>query len=299
MQSARTIMTADPYFLQSGMTLKEAVQALVEKGYSSAPVINPLGDVMGIFSEIALIRALILHKVKSTNEDKVAHYQELFDPITYVDETSDIPSVMRAVLQSSVRRVLVRGPKGNVVGIVSPKDILKDLGGVQTSYRDLKNELETTKKSVVDLTRANASLSKDLTQYFGFFENSPMMMHSTDKDGKIILANSTIHEVLKYDPGELLGKPVLALYAPTVHPQVKKALETLKNGGTVPESYTTMVNKRGEMTRVDILTSPIVDDAGKFIATVSVSRTIDSDILLRLLNGIDPDADPSKYSGVK
>ncbi len=60
-----------------------------------------------------------------------------------------------------------------------------------------------------------------------------------------------------------------------------------------------MLKKNGEKLRIDIVSTAIHDEAGEFVGTISVSRPVDSDILLRALHGVlHTDMDTSSRDGV-
>jgi predicted transcriptional regulator len=74
-------MTKSVLMVQTGHHLSEAAQIFLQNGISAAPVVTPMGEIKGILSEVALMRALILFKVKDSGDGKIAHYLEMLDPI--------------------------------------------------------------------------------------------------------------------------------------------------------------------------------------------------------------------------
>lgn len=53
-------MTPNPKMIGSGSTLKDVLHLFLENGITSSPVINPLGEIMGMLSEITLLKASII-----------------------------------------------------------------------------------------------------------------------------------------------------------------------------------------------------------------------------------------------
>jgi hypothetical protein len=51
-------------------------------------------------------------------------------------------------------------------------------------------------------------------------------------------------------------------------------------------TYTTMLRKNGDKMRVDIVSSSFKDQKGEFVGTISISREVDAEDLLRALNGL-------------
>jgi PAS domain S-box-containing protein len=112
------------------------------------------------------------------------------------------------------------------------------------------------------------------------------MMHSVDKEGRIIMANAKIHRVLGYEDGELVGMTIFDLYAKSCHHEALSGLKKIQEAGVHNSIYSTMMTKRGAKIRVDIVSSALLGLHKEFLGTISVSRIVDSELLLRALHGV-------------
>ena len=129
-------------------------------------------------------------------------------------------------------------------------------------------------------------LNQVLSKYQKLYDDSPYSMHSVDEKGIVVLANKRLHEMLGYKHGELIGESVVKLYSDTVRHDALAGLKKIMEEGYQHNIYTTMITKTGEKLRVDVASSALRDDNGNFMSTITISRTVDSQILLRALHGI-------------
>ncbi|GIL17785.1 MAG: hypothetical protein BroJett040_15360 [Oligoflexia bacterium] len=286
MKIARDIMTTNLRSIGSGEELRDTVKFFLESGIHYAPVVTPIGEVLGLFSEFGLLKAALRNYLDSDKHDKVINHRDLLEEAPSVYEDSSLDEVVKALLKSPTRRVLVTSVSGKLTGIISPKDLLFSLHGEETKTYEIHRDLEKTKDLAKKLTKKVQALEDAISVYQNFIQDSPNMIHSLDKDGKIIMANKKIHHVLGYNDDELIGKSIQDLYPRTVLPQAIDALNKIKEDGIHKQTYSSMLKKSGEKIRVDIASSALHDAHGKFIGTISISREIDSESLLRALNGI-------------
>ncbi len=173
-----------------------------------------------------------------------------------------------------------------MVGIISPKDLLWMVSGQQKNSLNLKVELEKAKQEATSLSSKLSDIENLLKMYRNVFEDSPYMMHSVNSDGRVIMANRRLHNILGYEDNEMIGKSLSDLYPKTVMHEAIGGLETIKKNGFHHVTYTTMLRKSGEKIRIDIASSALRSPKGDFIGTISISRLVDSEDLLRALHGI-------------
>jgi len=102
----------------------------------------------------------------------------------------------------------------------------------------------------------------------------PDIIHSVDKEGKIVFTNKKASELLGYKHEELIGSSIFDLYAPELRSKVKKGFQTLqeKGGMTIRESL--LATKTGELIPVEIRSFGVYDEKGEFIRTFSMLRDI-------------------------
>lgn len=285
MKLAKDLMTPHPHTVQSGAELAEVVRWFFDNGHASAPVVTPTGEVLGLMTEISLLRAYVRLHLQPSRNEKVAHHKELLSKAVFVDEDAPLADVLKTLVSSPISRVLVINKQKVLVGIISPRDILAYLVGQQRQTFNLHDELDKAKKQVEELSHQLSDVKSILKTYEGVYFDNPTMMHSVDADGVIIMANRKAHLVLGYDDEELIGKSIYDIYAKSYHHEAIQGLATIMDKGLHHVTYSTMVTKQGKKIRVELSSSALRDSRGNFVGTITVSRQVDSETLLRALHG--------------
>jgi PAS domain S-box-containing protein len=289
MITARDVMTHDPYCLDGQMDVQEAVEFFLDRHVSSAPVLDSKGHVLGQLAELDLMRAFVMRKVQDTHFRKVADFQRFLQKPSFVKATTLLPEIVAQLMHTPLHRVLVSAGDGALVGIISPKDVLRALNGEEAHPSAMKKRLTELEAQVKDLGGQLKSASSGLDKYRQLFESNPSMMHSVDSHGTILLANPAIHEFLGYAPGELIGKTVFDLYPETIHDLIRQGLKEVVTSGHHKFEYTSLLRKNGSVVRVEVISSALYDHDAKFVGTVTLTRPVDGENLLRALHGVfDP-----------
>jgi PAS domain S-box-containing protein len=284
-KTAKEIMSKSLKFIQSGAELNTTVEVFLESGIHFSPVITPTGEVLGLLSEIGLIRASLRNYLDAGSHEKIYAHKDLLEPAGFASEDATIEEVIGVMLKTSTRRVLIKNKDGKSVGIISPRDILGLLHGTQGHAKDLKAELSALKDKTDVLQKKLIETDSAREKFENIFEDSPYMIHGVNEAGKIVLANKKIHLKLGYEPNELIGKSINELYPSSMIHMALDGLKQIIAEGVHSTTYTTMVTKKGDKMRVDITSSSVKDANQKFFSTISISREVDSDALLRSLNG--------------
>jgi PAS domain S-box-containing protein len=286
MRQAKDLMTHNPKYIQSGEELRSAVSFFLQNDVRFAPVITPLGEIIGLLSEFSLVKASLRHYLDPEKHEKIIHHKDILEEVFFVEEEDSLDTVIKVLIKSPSHRIVVLSKQKKLMGIISPKDILRFITGESKKSIDLRTELETTKKQAEKLSIQLSSLQENLKKFQSLYNETPYMMHSVDAHGTIILANKKIHQVLGYREGELIGKSLTDLYPQTVHHEAMYGLRRIMDSGYHHTVYTTFVTKDGQKIRVDIASSSLKDQDGNFMGTISISREIDSEHLLRALHGV-------------
>ncbi|RMH22217.1 MAG: PAS domain S-box protein [Acidobacteria bacterium] len=115
--------------------------------------------------------------------------------------------------------------------------------------------------------------------YKSFFDDAPLACFSIGVDGRILLANRRAHELLGYPPGELIGRPVIELYADTDagKRRARQLFERFRNGRRIDGEELEMRARDGRSVWVSLASSPIRDRRGD----VARSRSILVDVTAR------------------
>ncbi len=133
MTTAKDVMTPSPVTLDSSASITEAVALFSTKKISSVPVVSSMGEVAGQLTELVLVRALVMHQLQPDKFSKLAHCADLLAEAHFVDPTDSITTVLKTIIKSPTSRVLVRSQGRKVLGIISPKDLLKLLAAGPTT----------------------------------------------------------------------------------------------------------------------------------------------------------------------
>ena len=289
MKTAADLMTKDPIKIQSGWTLKQALDCFIQNHLHFAPVVTPLNEVLGLLSDYELVRSAIRNFLEPGRTSKVNDLKKLLIKPDYVQEEASLHEIVKRIGKAPSHRLLILNKNKKLTGIVSPKDVLVLLGGEEKKTEDLKEELERTRNQAEELSEKIEDLEESLEVYQHLFENSPYMMHSIGPDGTIRMVNEKMKNTLGYDEDEIIGQPLSLIYPKSVVHEALAGLEEIKKKGYHHTLYTSMIKKNGEKIRIDIGSSSLTNGHGDFLGTISISREIDAEALLRTLNGVPDD----------
>ncbi|GAA0706440.1 CBS domain-containing protein [Dactylosporangium roseum] len=135
----RDVMTRDVVTVAPGSGYKEIVDLLIERGVSAVPVVGDAREVLGVVSE-----ADLLHKVEFSGVDVHARLFErrrhrvakrkasgdtagslMSSPAVTVPATATLTQAARLMERHNVKRLPVLDQAGDLVGIVSRRDLLR------------------------------------------------------------------------------------------------------------------------------------------------------------------------------
>jgi CBS domain-containing protein len=112
-------MTRDVICVTPEATRGELLKVLLSKGISGVPVIDEDGRPLGVASKTDVLRGL-------GAEDANARAADIMTPVTLaMPEHASIARAAALMAYERVHRVIVIGPAGNVVGLVSTIDVLR------------------------------------------------------------------------------------------------------------------------------------------------------------------------------
>ena len=150
-ETAADLMMPNPMSIRADATVREAVAALTDHGYSAAPVIDEAGRPLGVLSRADI---LVHDRDKGTKPRAADHYQradlatagEALGPgfhVEVVDGTlvrdimtpavfsvapgTPAPQVVEQLLALRVHRLYVVEEDGTLVGVISALDVLRHL----------------------------------------------------------------------------------------------------------------------------------------------------------------------------
>lgn len=273
MKVAKDIMTARPRTVGSGENLADTISLFLTHHFHFLPVLTPNGEILGLLSEVALVKASLRNYLASGRTDTIYSHKDLLEQCLLLPENTPLDEVMKTLLKSPMKRVLVIDLSGQLSGIISPRDILKIIAGQTAELEAVQTEIRIAQKKAVLLEKEVEQAQQLTSLYREIFEASPLIMHSVDATGIITMANRRAHEVLGYDPGELVGRSIYDLYPHQVHTEARKGLEVIKQTGHHKATMTMMVRKDGHTVQVDLVSSALkVGD--RFLGTITAARPV-------------------------
>jgi PAS domain S-box-containing protein len=147
---------------------------------------------------------------------------------------------------------------------------------VQERTASLTETNQRLEQEITERKKAEEALQKSEEQYRDLYEESPDAYFSVGTDGYIKRANRRAMELLGYSRDELIGRPVLDLYADTPNGRTK-AQEIFKRFLAAEEIHGEELEmRRADGSKVWIILSvrPIRDKEGKVVASRSVVADI-------------------------
>ncbi len=126
-------MTVDLITFYENQSILEAINCILHKKISGAPVLNEQGELTGIISEKDCLRVLIDDGYYNTplNDRLVKEYMS--HEVYTLSMHTDIIGAAKAFINSSFRRYPVVDDNNRLVGQVSRKDILKAAGKLHST----------------------------------------------------------------------------------------------------------------------------------------------------------------------
>ncbi len=125
---AREIMTARVECLHPGDSMREAVDWLLSKERSGAPVVDEHGKLVGVLSEYDCLEALRQACNERTPEDTVSSY--MTKQVATVREETPVLEVCAQFSEMYWRRLVVVDGQGKVCGLIARRDLLRVLRGI-------------------------------------------------------------------------------------------------------------------------------------------------------------------------
>lgn len=145
---AAEIMTSPVVTVTRDQSAREAIALLAEHSFTSLPVVDEDGDVVGIVSEIDLLRSRIPHdpRVHLLQQPDAADPprtvgEAMSDTVVCLSENADAADLAQVLVDNRIRAIpILRG--GDLVGIVSRRDVLRTLLRDDTAIRaDIRERL--------------------------------------------------------------------------------------------------------------------------------------------------------------
>jgi PAS domain S-box-containing protein len=118
----------------------------------------------------------------------------------------------------------------------------------------------------LELSESNQRLQESEERVRSLYDNTPVMMHSLDENGRLLEVNQFWLDTLGYERAEVIGRPVYDFVAPDQRELVRNTLiPRLARDGFLKDVEAQAQKKNGET--VDLIVASIVkrDPAGRFL----------------------------------
>ncbi len=281
MKTARDLMNPVTPSLSFDSTVQDAIQFFEKHPYQFAAVSAARDRLNGVLTEGNLVRIYLRYQTQPTKEALI-YYRDCFEPAQLISDSEPFHEVVKKVMTSVGHRVFVIDTQSNVVGHITAKDILPDLAG-RTPQAAAASPAAGKSESPAAPVGAFDELRSQLYLYESFFSKSPFMMHSVNPAGFIQMANESLHAVLGYEYGELIGKTIYDLYPKRNHEKAQKGIQTILQNGYHEVVQGEMVHKNGTTIAVELCSRALEDPWSNPIGTITVSRPIEMKLLLNAI----------------
>ena len=128
---ASDIMALNPISISESASIRTAAAFLLAKRISAAPVINEAGRAVGVIT-LKLIAQFATPADSACAPDLDWPVREIMDDrALFVKPDTPITCVVERLLRSDEKQVLVADDDGTLVGVVSARDVVRNLEGTE------------------------------------------------------------------------------------------------------------------------------------------------------------------------
>jgi CBS-domain-containing membrane protein len=121
--TAKEIMTRDLIRATEDMTIEEALKTLINHRITGLPVVDKKGRMKGVISEYD-----ILSQISGSKKKNAKVFQELIiysKNVDAIDEDTPLSKIVTEFIDAKYRRLPVVDRKGNLVGIITRRDLMR------------------------------------------------------------------------------------------------------------------------------------------------------------------------------
>ena len=121
-------MTANLVTFSPDMDVMEAISRLIEKGISGAPVVDRLGNIVGVLSEKDCLRVALNAGYNQQMGGRVSEFMS--SNVVTVNSDTSVLDVAKMFLESPFKRYPVVDDANRLVGQISRSDVLKAIDAI-------------------------------------------------------------------------------------------------------------------------------------------------------------------------
>lgn len=121
--TAKEIMTRDLIRATEDMTIEEALKVLINHRITGLPVVDKKGKMTGVISEFDILTHISAAKKKNSKifQEKITFSRK----IDAISEDTPLSKIVTEFIDTKYRRLPVVDRKGNLVGIITRRDLMK------------------------------------------------------------------------------------------------------------------------------------------------------------------------------
>jgi CBS domain-containing protein len=133
--TAAEIMMTRVEAFSPNVPIADAVETLLSRGYSGAPVVDEQGQPIGVLSEHDCVQALVNSLYDNEPTGTVSDY--MTKPVETIDEHADLLTVAQRFAQGHHRRLVVVRD-GALSGLITRRDLMRALDRMR-SHREARH----------------------------------------------------------------------------------------------------------------------------------------------------------------
>ena len=122
-QTARDIMIKKVITLRPHVQAMDAIKIMLKHKIAGAPVVDTLGQYVGVFTEKSSLSLLIGVEYESNPTTEISHYVDT--EAATIDEETDLLTIVNIFLKKPYRRLPVLRNGIELVGLVCRRDVLR------------------------------------------------------------------------------------------------------------------------------------------------------------------------------
>ncbi len=270
----------------------------------AAPLFDRQGAVIGIIECTRdITRRIRAEEELKVTEVQLKHFMELAPISTFVKNTKGqyleanpalcqlfghskgeilgrtdleiLPRDTAEVFRTSDRTVLSTKQQTALEGGVRLKDAEVFLNTIKYPVLDAEGRVLAVCGMIRDVTalkEAEQALTRTRDYLQNVLNHSPMIVITTDLEGRIVSFNPRAAETLGYEHDEVIGQPAASFYK---DPKDRDLLiEMLEQRGVVRDYETMLLRKDGSTVPVSVTLSKLKDAEGQMMGTIGISRDI-------------------------
>ncbi len=143
-QTARDIMIKKVITLRPHVHAMDAIKIMLKHKIAGVPVVDSLGQYVGVFTEKSSLSLLIGVEYESNPTTEISHYVDT--EAATIDEETDLLTIVNIFLKKPYRRLPVLRNGIELVGLVCRRDVLRAF------HRGVKQQTTTSDSGILFLS---------------------------------------------------------------------------------------------------------------------------------------------------